>query len=70
MEENRKKHGWTWAAILLVMLLVAYPLSFGPVVALIGATGTERDPFWFPVSQWTYGPLALLPKPLRDLMQW
>jgi hypothetical protein len=70
MEENRKKHGWAGAAILLAVLLVAYALSIGPAVAIVGATGTRRDPFWFTIFQCIYTPLSLLPSPLGDLVQW
>ncbi len=58
------------AILLLAVLLVAYPLSLGPAVALVGATGTHRDPFWFTVFQCIYGPLALVPSPLSNPIQW
>lgn len=30
--DGRKKHGWMfWSVVALLVLLVAYPLSFGPV---------------------------------------
>lgn len=74
MEENRKKHGWAWTAILLASLFVAYVRSLGPAVMLFGATGARRDPNWFGVFQFTYGPLALseslLPRQLVDIIQW
>lgn len=74
MDENRKKHGWAWAAITLGFLIVAYLMSLGPAVMLVGATGTRQDPFWFGVFQCVYGPLALseavLPRQLVDLVQW
>jgi hypothetical protein len=71
MDENRKKYGGACTAIIsLVILLVVYALSIGPAVTLIGATGTHRDPFWFTVFQCVYGPLALLPGPLGDLVEW
>jgi hypothetical protein len=56
MEESRKKHGGTWAAILLVMLFVAYPLSTGPAFAMIGASGCNRT--FIRVFQWVYSPLG------------
>ncbi len=69
MEENRKKGGWTWVAILLAALLVAYPLSLGPAIMLVGATGTHQDPIWFGVFQCVYGPLAFMPAPIDDALQ-
>lgn len=55
MDQNRKKHGWAWAAILLIVLAVAYPLSTGPAVTIIGATGGNRT--LIRVFQWVYDPL-------------
>ncbi|HVX09579.1 MAG TPA: hypothetical protein VHC22_00120 [Pirellulales bacterium] len=37
MDENRTKRGGTWVAVVLVMLLLAYPLSIGPAFAVVGA---------------------------------
>jgi hypothetical protein len=68
MEENRKKHRGIWAAIVLTILLVVYPLSLGPAVMLVGATG--RNPFLFAVFQCVYGPLAFIPGPPGDALQW
>ncbi|HWB12144.1 MAG TPA: hypothetical protein VG826_23155 [Pirellulales bacterium] len=70
MEGNPKKRGGNWVPLLLVALLLAYPLGLGPAVALVGATGTHQDPFWFTVFQCVYGPLALTPSPLDDTIQW
>jgi hypothetical protein len=69
VEQNRKKHGWAWGAILLALLLVAYPLSLGPAIMLVGATGTHRDPFWFGAFQLVYGPLAFMPAPIDNVLQ-
>ena len=70
MEENRRRHGRYWVPILLVALLLAYPLSLGPAITLVGATGTHRDPLWFGIFQCVYGPLAFMPSPLDDALQW
>lgn len=59
MEKNRKKRGWAWGTILLAMLLLAYPLSVGPAIAIVGASGCH--PTAIKVFQGVYAPLFLLP---------
>ena len=72
MAENRMKRYGGLVPILIVSLILAYPLSLGPAIMLVGATGTHRDPFWFGVFQCIYGPLALTPMPttLHYALQW
>ncbi|HVX16074.1 MAG TPA: hypothetical protein VHC22_33120 [Pirellulales bacterium] len=72
MEENqnRTKRGATSVALVLATMLILYVLSIGPAVALVGATGTRRDPVWFTVFQCIYGPLALAPRPLHGPIDW
>jgi hypothetical protein len=68
MKENRKKSGGTWVAIVLVILLVVYPLSLGPAIMLVGASG--RNPLLFTAFQCIYGPLSFMPRPVDDALQW
>ncbi|HVX15603.1 MAG TPA: hypothetical protein VHC22_30740 [Pirellulales bacterium] len=71
MDENRKKRGGAWAGLLLAILLVAYPLSIGPAVAILGATGI--DPVLCRILVTIYEPLDRLPlpSPLDDaLVRW
>ncbi|MGH7138418.1 MAG: hypothetical protein ACREHD_21925 [Pirellulales bacterium] len=70
MEEQRNKRVGNFVPILIVALILAYPFSLGPAIMLVGATGTHRDPFWFGVFQCVYGPLAFVPGPPGDWLQW
>jgi hypothetical protein len=59
--------------IAIVGLLIAYPLSIGPAVMLLGALGIGEYPFLEDVFYCVYDrPLGLLPlpDPLSDLLDW
>jgi hypothetical protein len=73
MTTDRKKPGVAfWATVVLVVVL-AYPLSFGPIVWLAQhewLTGWALDAakvFYFPIDPWfhDHGP-----QPLKDGMEW
>jgi predicted permease len=68
MEENRKKRGGASAAILLSLLLVAYPLSIGPATTLLGVTNSH--PAAMLAFKVAYSPVAavvtVLPKRCED----
>jgi hypothetical protein len=61
MEANRKKHRVGPIATLTVTLL-AYPLSSGPAIWLVGATGPHPAALF--AFKLLYAPLALLLAPL------
>ncbi|HVX15195.1 MAG TPA: hypothetical protein VHC22_28640 [Pirellulales bacterium] len=58
MDENRKKRGGASVALLLALLLVAYPLSIGPAVALLGMTNIHPAAHF--VFKAVYLPLGLV----------
>jgi hypothetical protein len=61
------------AAVILVTilgLLIAYPLSVGPAVMLLGALSDGEYPFFLDAFYWVYDPLGLLPDALNDLLDW
>lgn len=68
MEENRKTHGWAWAAIALFVLPLAYPMSSGPAVAIWGATGGNRT--LGAILDSIYYPLGEMPEPFSDMLEW
>jgi hypothetical protein len=68
-----KKPSRSTAIILIVAvgLLIAYPLSAGPAVALLGALGPDEHPLLVNFFGCVYDlPLGALPGPLVDLLQW
>ena len=66
MNEPRKKPGWVfWTTIVLFVVIVAYPLSVGPVFAVAYsyranaaafemATGTMAKPKWYHIASGYY----------------
>jgi hypothetical protein len=70
-----KKKPRRFAVIVIVVLglLIAYPLSIGPAVMLLGSLPTGAYPFFLDAFYCVYdGPLGLLPMPdaLSDLLYW
>lgn len=57
--------------LVVVLLLVAYPLSYGPAVMLLGVIGAGEHPFLADAVCCVYEPLLFLPPgPLRDSLDW
>ena len=55
MTPSRKKPGVAfWPTVVVVVALVAYPLSFGPACWIASRTGTDRSPFYTTI----YAPLG------------
>ncbi len=61
-EAGRRPGRWPWLLAMVPVLLIAYVLSIGPVVALVEKTGTDRTPFqafyapvvWLPIRPWHF----------------
>lgn len=68
MEENRKKHGWASVAILLAVFAVAYPLSTGPAIMMVGASGCNRT--FLSIFRCVYTPLEFVPESESLLRPW
>jgi hypothetical protein len=69
---KRKLGRSAWVIIItFVGLLIAYPLSIGPAVMLLGALPANAYPFFLDAFYCIYdGPLGLLPDALNDLLYW
>ena len=73
MTPSRKKPGVAfWAIVVVVVVLVVYPLSFGPTLWVVNQK-------WCParlidVWVWFYRPIGWLqnygPQPIRDIIVW
>lgn len=56
MEDSRKKPGWAfWAIVVVVVALVGYPVSFGPTCWINHATGCGAS-----AIPYIYRPIVLL----------
>jgi hypothetical protein len=70
---DRKKPGVAfWATVVVVVVLVGYPLSFGPVAWL---SHHKRPPGWIGhLTEYFYTPLFWIvqhaPMPILDLFKW
>src|SRR4051812_31514861 len=59
MSDERKKHGWIfWTAAALLMTLVLYPVSFGPVCWIAGRCHVHQHPEIHQAVTFIYWPLA------------
>lgn len=73
MPSDRKKPGWAfWATVVVIVMLVGYPLSWGPACCLRTLIG---DPPWAIKAYWlVYGPVLWLeersPKAIQDVTYW
>ncbi len=69
MTSDRKKPGVAFWATLLVVVLVAYPLSFGPACWMMSRGSLPIFPTAYP-----YWPLVVsanaAPRPVRNLVAW
>lgn len=67
--EEKRQHGWAICAVVVLMaVVVGYPLSSGPAIALYGATG--RNETFGHVGSAMYEPLAKLPESFHSALQW
>ena len=72
MNSDRKKPGAAFWATVVAVVLVAYPLSWGPACRACTRIG---DPRWAVEAYWlVYGPLLWLdercPKAIQDATSW
>jgi hypothetical protein len=75
MTPSHKKPGVAfWATVGLVVVLVAYPLSFGPACWLTSQSAdgdyTARDCAWGMIAYWPLGRIALSTSPVGTAMKW
>jgi hypothetical protein len=75
MTSDRKKPGVAfWATVTLVVVLVGYPLSYGPVRWIIQQLPGQQTPEWASDAfSWFYGPLiwaSLECKPIGAFLDW
>ena len=74
MQEQRNPRRWlTWLLVGLVLLLVAYPLSLGPVCWYFDSVAGRQGSL-FRFAQYVYAPCydayETSPKIVRDIMDW
>lgn len=71
MDENRRKTRGALAAVLVAMMLMAYPFSIGPAFAVLGAN--RGNAALVRVFELVYAPLRpfrLVLEPWIDLWDW
>jgi hypothetical protein len=68
--EKKSRRSTALILIAVLGLLIAYPLSIGPAVMLLGALPTGAYPFFVDAFYCVYDPLGLLPDALNDLLDW